>query len=325
MKVALPPGASMLSVEIAGSPAKPVEGKDGTRVPLLRPGFRPDGPYSVSFVYLNAGTPFAKKGDMQMSLPQLDVPVNVLEWELFVPDRYRVDHFNGNVLAADLVTVNGIIAGVPGGVVGGVVGGVAVGVGAGSAGGTGAGVGPGFSPVAGQIVGRVVDQAGAPIPGATVIAEAAGQQQAVVTDRAGNYMLSGLPSGPLVVSGQLSGFTTIRQTVNFDQRPRQVNMTLSVGSAAESVTVTAEAPVINTSTSEVSRTFRADEARINAPQAAKARQETEPSVNVQSLQRRASGVLPVRMEVPRAGTSHRFVKPLVIDEATLVTFRYRRE
>ncbi len=49
-----------------------------------------------------------------------------------------------------------------------------------------------------------------------------------------------------------------------------------------------------------------------------------PSVNVQNLQRRASGVLPVRMEVPRAGTSHRFVKPLVIDEETRVTFRYKR-
>jgi len=49
-----------------------------------------------------------------------------------------------------------------------------------------------------------------------------------------------------------------------------------------------------------------------------------PSANVQNLQRRASGVLPVRMEVPRAGTSHRFVKPLVIDEETLVTFRYKK-
>jgi hypothetical protein len=45
---------------------------------------------------------------------------------------------------------------------------------------------------------------------------------------------------------------------------------------------------------------------------------------VQNLQRRASGVLPVRMEVPRAGTSHRFLKPLVIDEATVVSFRYKR-
>jgi hypothetical protein len=30
------------------------------------------------------------------------------------------------------------------------------------------------------------------------------------------------------------------------------------------------------------------------------------------------------MEVPRAGTSHRFLKPLVIDEATVVSFRYKR-
>jgi hypothetical protein len=49
-----------------------------------------------------------------------------------------------------------------------------------------------------------------------------------------------------------------------------------------------------------------------------------PSANVQSLQRRAAGVLPIRIEVPRAGTSHRFVKPLVIDEETVVSFRYRR-
>jgi hypothetical protein len=45
---------------------------------------------------------------------------------------------------------------------------------------------------------------------------------------------------------------------------------------------------------------------------------------VQSLQRRASGVLPVRIDVPRAGTSHRFVQPLVIDEETVVAFRYRQ-
>ena len=51
MKVSLPPGASMLSVEVAGSPAKPAEGVDGMRVPLLRPGFRPEGPYpSPSFI-----------------------------------------------------------------------------------------------------------------------------------------------------------------------------------------------------------------------------------------------------------------------------------
>ena len=50
----------------------------------------------------------------------------------------------------------------------------------------------------------------------------------------------------------------------------------------------------------------------------------EPSLNVQSLQRRAAGVLPVRIDVPRAGTSHRFLKPLVVDEETVVQFRYKR-
>ncbi len=49
-----------------------------------------------------------------------------------------------------------------------------------------------------------------------------------------------------------------------------------------------------------------------------------PSANVQSLQRRAAGVLPVRIDVPRAGTSHRFLKPLVVDEETVVQFRYPR-
>ena len=43
LKVALPTGATMVSVEVAGESAKPVIGVDGTRVPLLRPGFRPTG------------------------------------------------------------------------------------------------------------------------------------------------------------------------------------------------------------------------------------------------------------------------------------------
>ena len=103
MKVSLPAGATMLSVEVAGSPAKPVEAKDGSRVPLLRPGFRPEGLYVVSFVYLHAGTPFLKKGDMQMTLPRMDVPVNVVEWELFVPDQFRVDRFDGDMFDAGLM------------------------------------------------------------------------------------------------------------------------------------------------------------------------------------------------------------------------------
>ena len=162
-KVALPPGASMVSVEVAGQPAKPVEGKDGTRVPLLRPGFRPDGPYNVSFVYLHAGAPFAKKGNMQMTLPKMDMPVSVVEWELFIPDRYRADRFDGNAIAASLMRDHQRRHGVGGGRAlesarnrrrirrrrsGG----------------------RDFAPVSGQIVGRVVDSAGGVLPGVTITA-----------------------------------------------------------------------------------------------------------------------------------------------------------
>ena len=98
LKVTLPPGASIVSVDVAGEAAKPVLGADGTRVPLLRPGFRPSGSYAVSFVYLHAGTPFAKKGDMQMTLPRMDMPVGIVEWEVFVPDSYSVRAIDGNVI-----------------------------------------------------------------------------------------------------------------------------------------------------------------------------------------------------------------------------------
>ncbi len=320
MKVALPQGASLLSVEVGGAPASPVEGKDGSRVPLLRPGYRPDGLYAVSFVYLHAGTPFAKKGDMQMTLPKMDVPVNVLEWELFVPDRYRVDRFDGNMVAADLFDYVMMTGGGQG---------TGSGFGLGAGGVAGGIVGRPMSALPGQIVGHIVDLNGAPIPGVTVIVQGGRQRQQAVTDGSGTYALSGLPSGPLVVEGQMSGFKNVRRSVVFDQRPRQLDMTMEVGGVTETVTVNAEAPVIDTRTAETGILFRNPDASQSAAQAqtqgSKARQaDTTPSVNVQNLQRRASGVLPVRMEVPRAGTSHRFLKPLVIDEASVVSFRYKR-
>ncbi|HVD93511.1 MAG TPA: carboxypeptidase-like regulatory domain-containing protein [Vicinamibacterales bacterium] len=309
MKVVLPPGASMLSVEVAGSPAKPVEGKDGSRVPLLRPGFRPDGPYVVSFVYLHGGTPFVKKGDMQVTLPKMDVPINVVEWELFVPDRYRVDHFDGNMIAASLVVPTYLVGGLD----------RAAGYGTGMGTGAGGGVGSAMSPLPaaqrGQINGRLVDQTGAALPGVTILVEAAGQRQAVVTDEHGAYVANNVPSGPVTVTGQLPGFKTERRRVQFDQRGQQVDMMLAVAETSDTVEVRAASPTTDTRQANI---------RPDQP-ALKSRVENEaPSVNVQSLQRRASGVLPVRMEVPRAGTSHRFIKPLVIDEETLVTFRYKR-
>jgi hypothetical protein len=284
----------------------------------------------VAFVYLHAGTPFAKKGEMAMSLPKMDVPVNVVEWELFVPDRYRANRFDGNAIAADLLESNAAF-------VSQLAGGVA-GAAAASRSDAVAHLGGGYyysgTVVPGQIVGRVVDSGGSPLPGATIVVEAGGQQRTAIADANGWYTFAGLPSGPIKVNGQLDGFKTVQRSLVFDQRARQMDFQLAPGGAAETVTVTAEAPLVNTQTSQVGRTFTPNEMADKAGEGAARRQSGDrdqraaeneaPSLNVQSLQRRAAGVLPVRIDVPRAGTSHRFVKPLVIDEETVVSFQYRR-
>ena len=103
LRVTLPAGASIASVEIGGQAAKPVLGGDGTRVPLLRPGFRPRGTYEVSYVYLHAGAPFGRKGEIELSLPRMDIPVGVVEWEVFVPENYSVRHVDGNAISHTIV------------------------------------------------------------------------------------------------------------------------------------------------------------------------------------------------------------------------------
>jgi hypothetical protein len=82
LKVGLPKGATLLSAEVDGQPVKPVDAPDGARVPLTRPAFRPVGPYTVSFVYVESGSSFGKKGDAEMKLPRMDLPLEVLHYKM---------------------------------------------------------------------------------------------------------------------------------------------------------------------------------------------------------------------------------------------------
>ena len=52
-------------------------------------------------------------------------------------------------------------------------------------------------------------------------------------------------------------------------------------------------------------------------------QANAPSQNVFNLQRRVVGILPVHVDVPHAGKSYRFVRPLVLAEETTITFQYK--
>jgi Carboxypeptidase regulatory-like domain len=294
LKVNLPAGSAMVSVDVAGEPAKPVLGADGARVPLLRSGFRPDGPYNVSFVYMHAGTPFTRKGDLQMALPRMDIAVSIVEWELFVPDNYSVRTIGGNMIDRRLLltSLNGAAAGrspaaarIAGDAVRDHRGGL---------------LKMSVDALPGQVVGRTTDESGASLPGVTVVLEANGTRRTAVTDRDGAFRISGVPSAQVTLSAALAGFQSEKVSFTYDQQPRHVDFEMRVSSLQETVTVSAESPDEDT------------------------RKKDRPSQNVINLQRRAAGVLPVRVEVPHAGTSHQFVKPLVVDQDAVVRMRYKR-
>jgi hypothetical protein len=324
LKVALPAGATILTADVAGEKVKPVQGSDGNRVPLLRPGFRPDGPYTISFVFMHSGAAFAKKGSSELSLPGMDIPISLLQWEVFLPEQYKVKDFAGDVIAANRVP--------PAMQEGSGIGyGYGVGIGSGS----GVGVGPGhaggvvgglvrnniYAPLLpGQLAGTVSDPSGAPIGGASVSITnvETGVNISASTDGDGRWTVSNLASGRYKIIAESSGFnTTVHNVVYNAERPGNFNFTLNVGSMSETVTVEAEAvtevPLTGRNMTELSQL----KPGVAEPGPA--------SANVVNLQRRVAGVLPVAIDVPRAGTSFKFVRPLVLNEETKVTFSYKNK
>jgi hypothetical protein len=310
LRVSMPEGATLLSAEVAGQGVKPVAGADGTRIPLLRKGFRPAGPYAVSFVYLQPGAAFAKRGEAALTLPRLDLPVSVLEWELFLPERYRVKTTGGDVMSADGIALPAIAGRAESG-------------------------SPARPPTVygtrplhhGEIGGVVRDQGGQVIPGATVTLIGPGGTREETADGNGAFVFTGLQPGKYEIRSALAGFQSTRHTVTFAGPPRPVALTMSVGGVMDTITVVGEAPTIDTRSASVGGTVRRDDLapRLEAPRSRKNEPEAlPPSANVANLQRRVAGVLPVRLDVPRAGTSYRFFRPLVLDEETTVRFAYKR-
>jgi hypothetical protein len=302
LKVALPAGAVILSADVAGEPVKPVQGADGNRVPLLRSGFRPTDSYTVSFVFMHSGAPFAKKGGAELSLPNMDIPISMLTWEVFLPEQYKVKDFGGDVIASNLVPpafrADTVAYQYPAD---------SVAVSASSV--TMANLFPG------QVGGILSDPSGAVIANArvTVREPATGFNMTTVTDQQGRWVVSNVPTGQVKIQAESPGFQTTVRDANYDAgRPSLYSFGLNVGSVAETVEVSAE------TLPTTGRNFSAlEQLPKNAPQQAQA------SVNVLNLQKRVAGVLPIPVDVPRMGTSFSFVRPLVLDEETKVTFSYK--
>ncbi len=106
------------------------------------------------------------------------------------------------------------------------------------------------------IQGTVTDASGAVIPGATVTAlnVETNLQRAVESNSAGIYVITNLPPGKYRLQVSMQGFqTSIRENIELVVGQQMtLNPALKVGEVAEQVTVTGEAPIVDTSTAQVS-------------------------------------------------------------------------
>ena len=115
----------------------------------------------------------------------------------------------------------------------------------------------------GTIQGRVTDAQGAVLPGVTVTAtspSALGAQTAV-TSETGNYRFPALPPGTWTVTYELAGFNTVRRegiqlSLGFTAN---LNVELALATLQETVTVTGESPVIDTSATRIQQNFKTEQ------------------------------------------------------------------
>jgi Carboxypeptidase regulatory-like domain/TonB dependent receptor-like, beta-barrel len=125
----------------------------------------------------------------------------------------------------------------------------------------------GFSPTAfaqsqainGTIEGTVLDDQGAVLPGVTVTITNVdtGDTRIVVTNESGLYRAPLLPLGTYRVNAELQGFKRFEQTgiTLTAGRTAVIDVKLSVGAVAETITVTADAPLVDSGRIELGRTL----------------------------------------------------------------------
>ncbi len=111
----------------------------------------------------------------------------------------------------------------------------------------------------GRLEGTVVDQSGAAVPNAavTITDQATGRTITVNTDpTSGNFAVPALPVGQYTINVSVTGFKKYTQPVRVD--PGQVanaKITLEAGEVTQTVTVSDEAGLVNSASSDISATI----------------------------------------------------------------------
>jgi hypothetical protein len=256
----------------------------------------------------------------------MDIPISILEWEVFLPEQYKVKDFGGDALSATywpsgldrFSRQDNVGTGVGGGV------GITAGAGTLSLPLDGRNstnlmtLSPGIILAPNQLGGVVIDPSGAVIPSAIVEVQNAATHATwtASTSSDGRWLLPNLPSGAYQITASAPGFQTLRSTISYDaSNPRAYQIGLNVGAVTNTVEVSSQLSMIDTETAQI----RGGKKNKTAP----APPPPPPSPNVYNLQQRVAGVLPVAVDIPRAGASYRFLRPLVLNEETKLSFTYK--
>src|SRR5919106_2517516 len=114
----------------------------------------------------------------------------------------------------------------------------------------------------GRLTGIVSDAQGAVLPGVTVTATSPSLigKQVAVTEQDGKFLFPSLPSGTYALTFELTGFRPVKREniVLTLGRTLTVDMKLEVASVQETLTVTAESPLVDRTTTAVGNEFSAE-------------------------------------------------------------------
>jgi hypothetical protein len=115
---------------------------------------------------------------------------------------------------------------------------------------------PLFAQATAQLTGRITDESGAVLPGVTVTATQTdtGLARTAVSDGAGAYVITNLPTGPYRLDVMLQGFRSYSQTgivLQVGATPT-INVVLQLGQLAETVSVDAAAPLVDVKSAGIS-------------------------------------------------------------------------
>src|SRR5262245_21858113 len=115
----------------------------------------------------------------------------------------------------------------------------------------------------GELRGRAIDAQGAVLPGVTVVArnEASGIFREIVSGGDGSFFMSALTPGGYEVTAQLSGFKKYgRKGVRVEVgKTVSIDVQLEVGGIEQEITVTAESPIVDTTSKQLGGSVKADE------------------------------------------------------------------